>query len=122
MTLPVLSMSVPYFRVLGLMVLVDSMPPSIIEERPNAVDEGYLIACCRFVTLWISIPLINGGASEVDANFELDIGPIDGSGPKMTVLLDPLLWRTIMFKKDLNPELLRWGGFFLCTNLSLSPR
>jgi len=87
---------------------VDSMPPSIIKDRPYAVDEGYLSACCRFVTLWMSIPPISGGVLEVDANFELDIGPFDGSGPRMNVLLDPLLWRTLMFQKDLNPELLRW--------------
>jgi len=32
-------------------VTVDSMPPSIIDDRLYAVDEGYLSACCRFVTM-----------------------------------------------------------------------
>ena len=84
------------------------MPPSIIEDKPYAVDEGYLSACCRFVILWMSITPISGGVPEVDANFKLDIRPFDGSRPRMTVFLDPFLRRTTMFKKDLNPELLRW--------------
>jgi len=99
----------PLFEGYGLNgVTVDSMPPNIIEDRPYAVDEGYLSSCCRFVILWMSIPPISGGVPEVDANFKLDIRPFDGSRPRMTVFLDPFLRRTTMFKKDLNPELLRW--------------
>jgi len=33
-------------------VNVDSFPPSIVETKPYAVDEGYLSVCCRVVTLW----------------------------------------------------------------------
>jgi len=34
-------------------VNVDSLPSSIVEDKPYAVDEGYLNACYKFVTLWI---------------------------------------------------------------------
>ena len=39
---------------------------------------------------------------------KFDFGPYDVEGPKMSVLLDLKLWRFLRFKKDLNPELLRW--------------
>ena len=39
-------------------------------------------------------------------DIEFGFGPFDSKGPRMTVLLDPLLWMTLMFK-DLNPEILR---------------
>ena len=32
-------------------VTVDYFPPSIVENEPYAVDEGYLRACCGFVIL-----------------------------------------------------------------------
>jgi len=89
-------------------VKVDSFPPNSVETKPYAVDEGYLSTCCRFVTLWMSKLRISGGVPELDLDVKLDFGPYDGDGPRMRVLLDPSLWRTFMFKKDLNPELLRW--------------
>jgi len=54
------------------------------------------------------MPLKSGGVLEVDEDFEFNFGPYDGDGPKMYVFLDLALWRTLMFKKDSNPELLRW--------------
>ena len=38
----------------------DSFPPNIHETAPNAVDEGYLSECCRFITFWMSIPPVSG--------------------------------------------------------------
>ena len=38
-------------------------------------------------------------------DFTLEFGPFDGNEPRMTVLLDPSLKRTLMFKKGLNPEI-----------------
>ena len=35
------------------------------------------------------------------------MGPYDGDGSKMSVILDLKLWRYLRFKKDLNPKLLR---------------
>jgi len=86
----------------------DSFPPNIVETEPNAVDEGYLSACCRFITFWMSVPPASGGLQEGDADSDFDFGPYDGDGPKMRVSLDPMLLKLIRFKKDLNPELLRW--------------
>jgi len=54
------------------------------------------------------MPPVSGGVHEMDVDFEFDFGPYGGDGPKMSVLLDPTLWRTLRSKKDLNPELLRW--------------
>jgi len=51
---------------------------------------------------------VSGGVQEVDADFEFEFGPFDGDGPKIRVLLDPILWRLLRSKKDLHPELLRW--------------
>ena len=45
---------------------------------------------------------------EVDPNFEFEFGSFDDDGPKIRVLLDPILWKLIRSKKDINPELLRW--------------
>jgi len=89
-------------------VKVDSFPPSIIETKPYAVDEGYLSACCRFFILWMSMPLMGGGVHELDLDVEFDFGPYDGDGPNMIVFQDPSLGRTLRSKKDLNPETLRW--------------
>jgi len=54
------------------------------------------------------MPPMRGGAHELDGDVEFGFGPFDSDGPRMTVLLDPSLWRTLMLKKDLNPETLRW--------------
>jgi len=51
----------------------DSIPPTIVETEPYAVDEGYLNECCRFMTLWMSIPPMSGGLEEVDLEMELDL-------------------------------------------------
>jgi len=101
------SFSCPLFEGLGFDdVKVDSFLPNIVEIKPYAVDEGYLSICCRFVTLWMPMPPVSGGGREMDANFKFDFGPY-GDGTKMSVFLDPTLWRTLRSKKDLNPELLR---------------
>jgi len=54
------------------------------------------------------MPPMSGGVHDLDGDVEFDFGPYDSDGPRMTVLLDPSLWRTLMLKKDLNPETLRW--------------
>jgi len=51
---------------------------------------------------------MSGGPQEIDLDVEFEFGPYNGDEPKMSVLLDPSLWRTLRSKKDLNPELLRW--------------
>jgi len=89
-------------------VMVDSLPPSIIKDRPDDVDEGYVSDSCRCITLMMSMPPMSGGVHELDLDFELEFGSFDGDGRRMTVLLDPSLWRTFMFMKDLNPKILRW--------------
>ena len=48
------------------------------------------------------------GCSGARLDMEFDFEPYGGDGHKMSVLLDPTLWRTLRSKKDLNPELLRW--------------
>jgi len=89
-------------------ITVDSFPPSITEDKPYVVDEGYVSDCCRFISFMMSMPPMRGGVHGLDLNFELEFGPFDEDGPRMIVLLDPSLWRTLMFKKDLNPKILRW--------------
>jgi len=44
----------------------------------------------------------------MDVDVEFGFGPFSRDCPRMSVLLDPSLWRTSRSKKDLNPELLRW--------------
>jgi len=97
------------FKGLGLDdVKMDSFPHNIVETEPYAVDEGYLSACYRFITLWMFMLLMSGGIQELEFDVEFEFGPYDGDGPKLFVILDPKFWSTVMFKKDLNPELLRW--------------
>ena len=86
----------------------DSFPPNIVEIEPYAVDEGYLGEYGGFIPFWMSVPSMSGGVQEVDADFEFKFGLFDGDGPKIRVLLDPILWKLLRSKKDLNPELLRW--------------
>jgi len=102
------SFSCPLYKGLGLDDdEVDSFPPSIVEIEPYAIDEGYLSACCRFTSLWMSMPPMSGGVQEIDVDFEFEFGPYDGDGPKMSVILNPKLWRILKAQKDLNPKLLR---------------
>ena len=86
----------------------DLIPPTIVETKPYAVDEGYLNECCRFMTLWMSVPPMSGGLEEVDVEMEIDFGLFADDGPKVKVTLDPKLWAMLRMKKDLTPELLRW--------------
>ena len=60
---------------------------------------------------------MSGGVHEMDMDVEFGFGPFDSEGPRMTVPLDPLLWRTLTFKKDLNLKTLRW--FLLLHQLTL---
>ena len=69
----------------------DSIPPTIVETEPYAVDEGYLNECCRFMILWMSIPPMGGGLEEVDMEMKFDFGSFADDGPKMRVALDPKL-------------------------------
>jgi len=43
-------------------VKVDHFPPDIVETKSYAIDEGSLSTCCRFATLWMSMPPMSGGA------------------------------------------------------------
>ena len=72
------------------------------------MPRDYVSDCFKFVTLMMSMPPISGGVDELDLDFELELGKFDGDGPRMIVLLDSSLRRSLMFKKDLNPEILRW--------------
>jgi len=102
------SVDCAFFECSGLDdVTMDSLPPSIIEDKPYAVDESYVSDCCRFITLLMSVPPMSGDVPEIDVAFRLEFRPFDGNVPRMTVLLDPSLWSTLMLKKDLNPEILR---------------
>jgi len=78
------SFSYPLFEGLGLDDgEVDSFPPSIVETKPYAVDERYLSACCRFVTLWMSMPPVSGGVHEMDVDFfEFEFRPYGGNGTR----------------------------------------
>jgi len=91
-------------------VTVDSLPPSIIEDKPCAVDEGYLSGLCRFVTLMMSMPPVEGVEYDVDVdiNVEFEGGPSDDAYPRIIVIMDLALWKYFRLKKDLNPESLRW--------------
>ena len=87
----------------------DSLPPSIVENEPYAVDEGCLSNLCRFVTLMMFMPPMDGIGCDVDVEFDVvfESGPSDGVHPRIVVFMDPALWKYFMMKKDLNPESLR---------------
>jgi len=103
------SISCALFEGLGLdNVKEDPFPPNIVETWPYAVDEGYLSECCRFITFCMLMPPVSKGLQEVDADMKFEFRSYDGDRPKMSVNLDPKLWKLPRSKKDLNPELLRW--------------
>ena len=60
----------------------DSIPPTIVETEPYAVDEGYLNECCRFMTIWMSLPPMSGGLEEVDSILSMTLGHSMVMGPK----------------------------------------
>ena len=98
-----------YLRGSGLDdVKVDSLPRTVVENKPYAIDEGYLSACCRFVTLWMSMSPMSEGVHELDLEFEIEFGLSSGGGPRMIVFQDSSHERTLWSIKDLNPETLRW--------------
>ena len=86
-------------------VTVDSLPPSIVEHEPYAVDEGCLSNLCKFMTLVMSMPPMDGIGCHVDVEFDVvcEGGPSDGAHPRIVVFMDPALWKFYMLKKDLNP-------------------
>ena len=53
-------------------VMVDSLPPSIVENEPYAVDEGYVSNCCRFITVLMFVPPMSGGVPELDLDIDLE--------------------------------------------------
>ena len=80
------------FKGLGLDdVKVDSFPPIIVETNPYTVDEVYFSTCCRFVTLWMSMPPMSGCIYEMDLEFEVEFELSSKHGARMIVLLDPSL-------------------------------
>jgi len=91
-------------------VMVDSLPLSIAENKPYAVDEGCLRNLCRFVTLMMYMPPMDSIGCDVDVEFDVvfESGSSDGAHPRIGVFMDPSLWKYFMLKKDLNPESLRW--------------
>ena len=48
---------------------MDSLPPSIIEDKTYAVDEGFVRDCWRFITLMMSMPPMSGGVLKLDLEF-----------------------------------------------------
>jgi len=61
-------------------VMVDSLPPSIVENKPYAIDEGCLSNLCRFVTLMMSMPPMDGIGCDADVEFDVVFKgrPFDG--------------------------------------------
>ena len=101
------SISRALFTGLGLdNVKEDSFPLNIVETEPYNVDEGYWSTYYKFITFWMSMPLVSGRLQEVDVDMEFDFGPYNGDRPKMSVRPDPKLWKLLKLK-NLNPELLR---------------
>ena len=50
---------------------VESMPPSIVNGEPCAIDEGYLSDLCRFMTLMMSMAPISGVQRDMDVSMRL---------------------------------------------------
>jgi len=95
-------------------VKVNSLPASIIEDGPYAINEGYLsdfLQVCDLDDVYAS-----HGWRRIDVDVDIDVvfegEPFDGAHPRMIVVMDPALWGPFMLKKDLNPETLRWFLFF----------
>ena len=60
-------------------VTADSLAPSVVKDKPYAIDEGYVIDCCRFITLMMFMPPMSGSVHELDLDFKLEF-PFDGDG------------------------------------------
>jgi len=91
-------------------VTVDSFSASIVENKPYAVDEGYLSNLCRFVTLMMSMPPMDDLGCDVDVEFDMvfEGRPSDGAHHRIVVFMDPTLWKYFMLKKHLKSQSLRW--------------
>ena len=62
---------------------MDLMPPSIVEDEPYAVDEGYLNNYCRLVTLMMFMPPVSGVECDMNVDIEIEFEgrPSDGAHP-----------------------------------------
>jgi len=62
------------------------------------------------MTLLMSIPPMNGGEHELDANVQIEIEgrPSEGAHVRIFVFMDPELWKFFILKKDLNLMSLSW--------------
>jgi len=91
-------------------VKVKSMSPSIVKGEPYTIDKGYLSDLCRFVTLMMFMPPMSGVKCDMDVKIDIAFegGLSDGAHPRIILLMDPVLWKYFMLKKDLNPESLKW--------------
>ena len=75
-------------------VKVEPLPPNNIKDEPYAIDEGYLSVCCRFMTLILSMPPLNGVENDFDMDVEFDFyqGELsNGAHPIIIVFMDPAL-------------------------------
>ena len=74
-------------------VMVDSLPPIIVENKPYTVDEGCLSNLCRFVTLMMYMMPMDGIGCYVNMKFDVTFegGPSNGAHPRIIVLIDPAL-------------------------------
>jgi len=69
---------------------MDSLPPSIVKDKPYAIDEGYLSEFCRFMTILMYVPPMNGGEHKLHVNVEIEFegGLFDGAHRTMIVYMD----------------------------------
>jgi len=86
-------------------VKVNSLPPKIINNERYAIDKGYLTDLCKFMTLMMYIPRMDGVECDVDVDTDVvfEGGPSDGAHPRIIVFMGLALWKYFMLKKDLNP-------------------
>jgi len=107
MTLPELHNSL--FKGYGLDgVMVDSLPPSIVKNKPYVVDEGCFNNLFRFVTLMISMPPMDDIGCDVDVEFDVVFkgGTSNGARPRRIVFMDPALWKYFYAKEGPQPQIL----------------
>jgi len=89
------SLNCALFKGYGLnSATIECLSPSIVEDDPYVVDEGYLSDYHRFLTLLMSMPPMSGGEHELDmeVGIEFEVGPSNGANPRMIVFMDPKLW------------------------------
>jgi len=83
------------------------VPPRVTKDKPYATNEVSMSYYCRFAQMLLFLPPIDDIEYDFDLGVEFGSGLSNGVHYKLVLYMNRAIWRYLMMKKDLHPELLR---------------